>query len=58
MSIMNNEDYMYLYSQLTNDKIPQNIKEKIDKDLDFTEAEEREILDLVTERRSMELRSF
>ena len=48
MSIMKNEDYMYLFSQLTNDKIPQHIKDKIDKDLDFTEEEEREMLDIVS----------
>ena len=47
MSIMKTEDYMYLYSQLSNDKIPQHIKEKIDKDWDFTEAEEREMLDII-----------
>lgn len=47
MSIMKNEDYMYLYSQLTNDKIPQHIKEKIEKDLPFTEAEEQEMLDII-----------
>lgn len=38
---------MYLYGELTNDKIPQHIKDKIEKDLDFTEAEEREMLDII-----------
>lgn len=55
MSIMKNEDYMYLYSQLTNDKIPQHIKEKIEKDLPFTEAEEQEMLDIIKNEHSIKV---
>lgn len=44
---MKNEDYMYLYSQLTNNKIPQHIKVKIDKNIVFTAAEEQEVLNII-----------
>lgn len=55
MSIMKNEDYMYLYSQLTNEKIPQQIKEKIEKNLPFTEKEEQEMLDIINNDKGLRL---
>ena len=50
---MRNEDYMYLYSQLTNDKIPAHIKDKIEKDVELTDTEESEILNIIRKDRGM-----
>lgn len=37
---MRSEDYIYMLSQLSSDKIPQHIRDKIDKGEEFTEDEE------------------
>ena len=44
---MTSDDYMFLYSKLSIDKIPLHIKEKIDSGDEFTEVEKQEILKII-----------
>ena len=44
---MTSDDYMFLYSKLSSDKIPLHIKEKIDSGDEFTEVEKQEILKII-----------
>lgn len=44
---MTSDDYIFLYSQLSIDKIPLHIKEKIDSGDEFTEVEKQEILKII-----------
>ena len=48
---MTSDDYMFLYSKLSIDKIPLHIKEKIDSGDEFTEVEKQEILKLLEKKR-------
>ena len=44
---MTSDDYIFLYSKLSIDKIPLHIKEKIDSGDEFTEVEKQEILKII-----------
>ena len=44
---MTSNDYIFLYSKLSIDKIPLHIKEKIDSGDEFTEVEKQEILKII-----------
>lgn len=44
---MTSDDYIFLYSKLSIDKIPLHIKEKIDSGEEFTEVEKQEILKII-----------
>ena len=44
---MTSDDYIFLYSKLSIDKIPLHIKEKIDSGVEFTEVEKQEILKII-----------
>lgn len=44
---MTRDDYIFLYSKLSIDKIPLHIKEKIDSGDEFTEVEKQEILKII-----------
>ena len=48
---MTSDDYIFLYSELSTDKIPLHIKEKIDSGDEFTEVEKQEILKLLEKKR-------
>ena len=48
---MTSDDYIFLYSKLSIDKIPLHIKEKIDSGDEFTEVEKQEILKLLEKKR-------
>lgn len=48
---MTSDDYMFLYSKLSSDKIPLHIKEKIDSGDEFTEVEKQEILKIIRKER-------
>lgn len=52
---MKSDDYMFLYSNLSSDKIPLHIKEKIDSGDDFTEVEQQEILKIIRTYRKFNL---
>lgn len=53
--MMKSDDYMFLYSNLSSDKIPLHIKEKIDSGYDFTEVEQQEILKIIRTYRKFNL---
>ena len=53
--MMKSDDYMFLYSNLSSDKIPLHIKEKIDSGDDFTEVEQQEILKIIRTYRKFNL---
>lgn len=44
---MTSDDYIFLYSKLSIDKIPPHIKDKIDSGDEFTEVEKQEILKII-----------
>lgn len=44
---MTRDDYIFLYSKLSIDKIPLHIKDKIDSGDEFTEVEKQEILKII-----------
>jgi hypothetical protein len=44
---MTSDDYIFLYSKLSIDKIPLHIKDKIDSGDEFTEVEKQEILKII-----------
>ena len=48
---MTSDDYIFLYSKLSIDKIPLHIKEKIDNGNEFTKAEKQEILKIIRKER-------
>ena len=48
---MTSDDYIFLYSKLSINKIPLHIKEKIDSGDEFTEVEKQEILKLLEKKR-------
>lgn len=48
---MTSDDYIFLYSKLSIDKVPLHIKEKIDSGDEFTEVEEQEILEIIRKER-------
>ena len=48
---MTSDDYIFLYSKLSIDKIPLHIKEKIDSGDEFTEVEKQEILEIIRKER-------
>lgn len=48
---MTSDDYIFLYSKLSIDKIPLHIIEKIDSGDEFTEVEKQEILKLLEKKR-------
>lgn len=50
--IMSNEDYIYLYGQLTVDKIPEDIYTKIMVGEDFTTEEEKRIKAIIEKDRA------
>jgi hypothetical protein len=48
---MTSNNYIFLYSKLSIDKIPLHIKEKIDNGNEFTKAEKQEILKIIRKER-------
>ena len=48
---MTSNNYIFLYSKLSIDKIPLHIKEKIDNGNEFTKAEKKEILKIIRKER-------
>jgi hypothetical protein len=44
---MTSDEYIFLYSKLSIDKIPLHIKDKIDSGDEFTEVEKQEILKII-----------
>lgn len=48
---MTSDDYIFLYSKFSIDKIPLHIKEKIDSGDEFTEVEKQEILKIIRKER-------
>lgn len=44
---MTSDNYIFLYSKLSSDKIPLHIKEKIDNGDEFTEVEKQEIFKII-----------
>lgn len=44
---MTSDDYIFLYSKLSIDKIPLHIKDKIDSGDEFTAVEKQEILKII-----------
>ena len=44
---MTSDDYIFLYSKLSIDKIPLHINDKIDSGDEFTEVEKQEILKII-----------
>ena len=52
---MTSDDYIFLYSKLSIDKIPLHIKEKIDSGDEFTEVEKQEILKTIRKEKMRSL---
>ena len=48
---MTSDNYIFLYSKLSINKIPPHIKEKIDSGNKFTKAEKQEILKIIRKER-------